>query len=264
MEILVCVKQVPDDSVEIHLDPATMTPDISGAEPQSSAFDTYALELAVRYTEAHEGTVTVASLGPDDNKTSLKNCLAVGAKKAFHISDEGIENADPTVTANAILAAIPKMEEANGAKFDLILVGRESTDYIDGEVGEILAEKLGLPFVTNAVEVNPVDAGINVKKELDAGYYIMEAAAPAVLTVSKPDYDPRYPTIKSKLAARKVEIPTIGAADLAMDNAAKQAKIEYLGFEEPVKKEAGVKIQEDEPADAVAKAMEVMLADKVL
>ncbi|MGI5932042.1 MAG: electron transfer flavoprotein subunit beta/FixA family protein [Eubacterium sp.] len=257
MEILVCIKQVPDDSIEIHLDPATNTPDLSKADPQASAFDTYALELAVRYVEAHEGTVTVVSVGPEENNTSLKSCLAVGAKKAYLINDAELAGADSNVVAEAIAQAIPQMEEANGAKFDLILVGKESTDYIDGEVGGILAEKLGLPYVSNIVEVNPVDAGVQSKKETDEGYQIVESALPAIMTVSKPDYDPRYPTIKSKLAARKAEVPVIAAA-------ASEAKVEYLGYKEPAKKAAGIKIQEEEDATAVSKAIETMLAAKAL
>ena len=146
MDILVCVKQVPDDSVEIYLNPGTMKPDLSKASPQANAFDTYALEMAVRYCEAHGGTVDVVSFGPKANETSLRSCLSVGAKNAFLISDEGLEDADPSVTAAVLAAAVPKIEEALGTKFGLIMVGKESTDYIDGVVGPMMAEKLGLPF----------------------------------------------------------------------------------------------------------------------
>ena len=125
MEILICVKQVPDDSVDIHLDPGTGQPDLSKAEPQGSAFDTYAQEMAVRYIEENGGTVTVASFGDEESVKTLKNCLAVGAKHAYLISNAGAENADANVIASAIAAAIPKMEEANGAKFDLIFCGKE-------------------------------------------------------------------------------------------------------------------------------------------
>ena len=257
MEILVCMKQVPDDSVEIHLG-ADGKPDLSQADPQGNAFDTYALELAVRFIEEHGGNVTVCSVGPEDNKTCLKNSLAVGAVKAYLIPDGGAEHADAYVTAKLLADAIPKIEEANGAKFDMIFCGRESTDYIGSEVGELLAELIGLPFVTNIVEAAPADGAFKVKKELDAGYLMVEAPAPSIFTVAKPDYDPRYPTLKSKLAARKMEIPSVDGV------AAEEPRIAYLGYQEPVKREAGVLIQEDEPADAVAKAFEVMAADKVL
>ncbi len=257
MEILVCMKQVPDDSVEIHLG-ADGQPDLSQADPQGNAFDTYALELAVRFVEANGGNVTVASVGPDDNKTCLKNSLAVGAAKAYLIPDGGAGDADAYVTAKLLADAIPKMEEANGAKFDMIFCGRESTDFIGSEVGEILAELLKAPFVTNIVEAVPEGDGLKVKKELDAGYLMVETPLPATFTVSKPDYDPRYPTLKSKLAARKVQIPSVEGV------VADTARVVYVCYQEPPKREAGVKIQEDEPADAVAKAFELLTADKVL
>jgi electron transfer flavoprotein beta subunit len=257
MEILVCVKQVPDDSVEIHLDPATNTPDLSKADPQASAFETYAQEMAVRFVEEHGGSVTVVSVGPKENETALKNCLAVGATKAYRVDDANLADADAFVIADAIAQAIPQMEEANGAKFDLILVGKESTDYIDGAVGGILAEKLALPYITNVVAIDPVDGGIRSKKEMDAGYLVCESTAPAVMTVSKPDYDPRFPSIKTKLAARKAQIPELKVE-------ASAAKVAYLGYAEPPKKQAGIKIQEEDPAVAVNAAMEQILAAKVL
>lgn len=257
MEILVCMKQVPDDSVEIHLG-ADGQPDYSKADPQGNAFDTYGLEMAVRHTEEFGGTVTVASVGPEDNKICMKNSLAVGAGKAYLISDGGEAGLDAYGTAKRLAEAIPKIEEANGAKFDLILCGRESTDFIGSEVGEILAELLGLPFVSNVVEFTPEGDDLKIKKELDAGYLIMQTPKPALYTVSKPDYDPRYPTIKSKLAARKIQIPTIDGIE------GDAARVAFLGYQEPPKREAGVKIQEDDPADAVAKAFELLTADKVL
>ena len=174
MEILVCIKQVPDDSVEIRLG-ADGQPDLSSADPQGNAFDTYAQELAVRFVEENGGAVTVASVGPEDNKTCLKNALAVGATKAHHISDEGIDGADAAVTANLLAAGIKKIEETDGVKFDLILCGRESTDAIGGEVGELLAEALGLPFVSDIVEAVPDAAGLKVKKELESGYLMVES-----------------------------------------------------------------------------------------
>lgn len=264
MEILVCMKQVPDDSIEIKLG-ADGLPDLSKAEPQGNAFDTYAQELAVRYIEANGGTVSILSLGPADNETCLKSALAVGAEKAYRVSDEGFEDADAFVTANLLAAAIKKIEADNGAAFDLVLCGRESTDYIGGEVAEYLAEKTARPFVTNVVEIVQENAdAIQAKKELDSGYYWVDTPLPAVMTISKPDYDPRYPKIKDKMAARKKEVPVITAADLTLEDSDKVALVKYLGFQEPPKREAGVKIQEEEPADAVAKMFEILAADKVL
>jgi len=263
MEILVCMKQVPDDSVEIRLD-ASGKPDLSQAEPQGNAFDTYALELAVRFIEANGGSVTVLSAGPEDNKVCLKNALAVGAAKAYLASDTGLENADSHVTAQLLASAVKKIEEENGAKFDAILCGRESTDFIGSEVGEMLAEALGLPFVSDIVEASPAEAGLKVKKELEAGYLMVDAPLPALFTVSKPDYAPRYPTIKSKLAARKAVIPSIDKAAAGLPAEAEAARVVFKAFAEPPKRQAGAVIKEAEPEDAVAKLFELLSADKVL
>ena len=135
MEILVCMKQVPDDSVEIRLG-ASGEPDLSQAEPQGNVFDTYALELATRFVEANGGTITVATVGTEADKVCLKNSLAVGAKNAAQI--EGAEKTDASVTASLLAAGIKKIEADAGKPFDMVLCGRESTDYIGGEVGEIL------------------------------------------------------------------------------------------------------------------------------
>ncbi|MBR2189511.1 MAG: electron transfer flavoprotein subunit beta/FixA family protein [Eubacterium sp.] len=263
MEILVCMKQVPDDSVEIRLG-ADGTPDLSHADPQGNAFDTYAQELAVRYVEANGGTVSVLTVGAEEDKICLKNALAVGAANAYHISTDGVSAADASVTANLLAAGIRRIQEEKGSDFDLILCGRESTDYIGGELGEMLGEKLGLPFVTDVVEVREEEGVLKLKKELDAGYLILDASVPAVLTVSKPDYDPRYPTIKSKLAARKVKIPSMQIGEFSLAENDLSPKVTYLGVQEPPKREAGIKIQEDDPAEAVAKLFGQLAADKVL
>ena len=128
-------------------------------------------------------------------------------------------------------------------------------------MAEYLAEKLDRPFVTNVVEIKEEGGALVSKKELDAGYHLVETGLPAILTISKPDYDPRYPTIKSKMAARKQKVPVL---EIALDDAEKTAMIQYLGYQEPPKRAAGVKIQEDEAEAAVAKAFEIMAADKVL
>lgn len=264
MEFLNCVKQVPDDSVEIHLDPSTGMPDLSQADPEAGAFDTYAEELAVRFIEENGGSVTMVSVGTEDNKTCLKNSLAVGAAKAYLVTGDGADKLDSAAMAKVLAASVAKIEEQEGKKFDVILCGKESTDAIGGQVGALLAEELNLPLVENAVEISAADGGISVKQETDTGYLVYQVATPAVITISKPDYDPRYPTIRSKMAARRAEIPSISFADLGLSDAAGAAKISYLGYSEPPKRQAGIKIVEKEAEDAVKKAMDQMIADKVL
>ena len=123
MEILVLIKQVPDDSVEVTVNPSTGAPDLAEITPVVNAFDTYALEMAARFKEANGGTVTVASIGGDEVDTGLRNCLSVGADKAYLIKDDSFKDADSTAKAYILSQAIPKIEEANGAKFDMIFTG---------------------------------------------------------------------------------------------------------------------------------------------
>lgn len=262
MDILVCVKQVPDDYAEIRLDPATGKPATHAVEAVANAFDTYALEMAVRCCETNGGEVTVAAIGPKSADSMLKNLLAVGAKKAFLFSDPVLENGDEAAVAAWLAGVARKCEAENGGPYDLILCGKESTDEISGQVGARLSELLGVGFVSSVVEFAPAANGLTAKQETEEGYVLYQTAVPAVFTVAKPAYEPRYPNIKSKMAARKAKIPVFTAADAGLEPA--EAKAVCVRYQEPPKRSAGIKIQEKEAADTVARAMERLLADKVL
>ncbi|BCZ45721.1 electron transfer flavoprotein subunit beta [Clostridium gelidum] len=261
MEILLCVKQVPDDSIEIHLDKEAKKPKLNGVSLVANAFDTYALELAVRLSEAHGGKVSVLTVGSEDSLNTLKNCLSVGAKEAFFIKDDLYADLDSIGTAHVLADAIHKIEKDKGEKFDLILCGKESTDEITGQVGAMLAEKLKMGFVSSVIEIDFKDNSMEVHAETDEGYNLVSLKCPAVLTVSKPNYDPRYPTIKTKMASRKAVIPTYCAAEIGEF---KQAKVRCTQYVEPPKKEAGIKIQEKDALLAVSAAMEQMKKDKAI
>ncbi len=251
MNILVCVKQVPDDYAEIRLG-GDGKPATAGAGTVNNAFDTYALELAVRFCEAHGGSVTAVTIGPEGAQSGLKNLLAVGAGKAYLCAASG--EADEGGTAALLARAVELCQEREGAAYDLILCGKESTDEISGQVGARLAERLGAAFVSGVVEAEPSGDGLKARQETEEGGVVYEMSLPAVLTIAKPAYDPRYPNIKTKMAARKAVIPVL---DLG---AAEPALVSCLGYSEPPKREAGVVIQEKEAAEAVKKAV-VMLAE---
>jgi len=164
-------------------------------------------------------------------------------------------------TAHVLADAIHKIEKDKGEKFDLILCGKESTDEITGQVGAMLAEKLRTGFVSSAIEIDFKDDVMEVHQETDEGYNVVSLESPAVVTVSKPDYDPRYATIKTKMASRKAVIPTYCAAEIGE---VKQAKVRCIEYVEPPKKAAGVKIQEKDAVLAVSAAMEQMKKDKAI
>lgn len=256
MEILVCIKQVPDDSVNIKMNPATNAPDLDIATPIVNAFDTYALEMATRLKEAvGDSTITVVSVGPDKAKDAIKTCLAVGASKGYVVKADAT---DTISTADALAKAVAKIEEAEGVKFDIIFCGKESTDCASGQVGTMLAEDLDVPVVPNLIDIEMVDGGVSAKQETEEGYNVVEVATPCVVTVTKPEYEPRYPTIKSKMAARKIPI---GELEIGVVVA---PAVTVVANAEPPKKAAGVKINEETLEESMAVALGMMRDAKVL
>lgn len=258
MEILVCIKQVPDDSVEITLNKESNQPALEGVTQVVNAFDTYALEMATRLKEEKGGEIVVLSIGDESVKNSLKNCLAVGADKAFLIKNENNIVLDCAGVAKVLSCAKKEIEEKLAIKFDMVFCGKEATDYASSQVGIDLACELNLPVVTNVVEVNVQDKNIKIKQELENGYNMMETTLPCVVTVQKPNYEPRYPTIKTKMQARKKPIEEL-EIDLGVAN-----NLEVVKVYEPKKRTAGVKIKCENVEDAVTQAIKMMVDAKML
>lgn len=258
MEILVCIKQVPDDSVEISFNAAAGIPDTEGVTPVVNAFDTYALEMAVRLKEAAGGEVAVLSIGDETVKNSLKNCLAVGGDFAWLCRADDIRKADTVSSAKLLRQAIKAIEEKTGKRFDVIFCGRESTDFASAQVGIMLADELQAPVITDIIGIEGEPGRFQIKRETEEGYQLIEAAGPCVVTVNKPAYDPRYPTIKSKMAARKKIIEELEA------EAAPDPLVRVVKMYEPKKRAAGVKLKADTAGEAVAKAVAMMSEAKVI
>lgn len=257
MEILVCIKQVPDDSVEINLNPATGAPALENVTSVVNAFDTYALEMAVRLKEAVGGEVTVVSIGDDSVKNSLKNCLAVGADNAYLVKNDNAADLDSEGIAAVLAKAKADIESESGKTFDIVFTGKESTDYASSQTGLMLAAELSVPAAANVIAVECADGTAKIKRETDEGYHLVEAPLPCVVTIQKPNYDPRYPTIKSKMAARKKAISELAASE------AKASRIEVVKVYEPPKRAAGVKIKAETAEDAVSQAIAMMNEAKV-
>jgi electron transfer flavoprotein beta subunit len=213
LRILVCVKQVPD-TAEIKIDPVTNTLIRAGVPSIVNPFDACALEVAARIKDKNPGTeITLLSMGPDQAKEALRECLAVGGDKAYLCCDRVFGGSDTLATSYILASAIASIEEKEG-KFDLILGGKQAIDGDTGQVGPEIAAHMGLAQVTYAAEVEVEGDEIIVKRESDKGYDMIGVKAPAVVTVVKTDFEPRYPTIKSKMAARKKEITVITSADI--------------------------------------------------
>ncbi|WP_277222315.1 electron transfer flavoprotein subunit beta/FixA family protein [Peptoniphilus vaginalis] len=256
MNILVFIKEVPDDSVAVSVQGDRAA--ISDITPVVNAFDTYSLEMAVRLKEANEESqVVVVSIGNEEVKNSLKNCLAVGADKAYLVKNDDYRKLDTKAISEILMGAREKLEAELGA-FDVICFGKETTDAEASQVGVYFANKSDLGVVTSVIAMEKDGDKLVTKQEIDGGYRQVETLLPSVVTIAKPDYEPRYPTIKSKMAARRQKID-----DLEVEATSSPILEEVKDFE-PKKREAGVKIQEEEVEDTVAKAISLMLEQKVL
>jgi len=254
MNILVCVKTVPDDHVRIALG-EDGTPELKGVASIVNAFDTYAVEMAVRFTEQNGGDVCVLSLGEEsETRPGVVQMISVGAKKGWI---GRYTSGDESSVAQTLSACIEVLEQQEGEQFDLILCGRESSDRISAAVGAMLAEKLHRPFLSNVVELSQSGETLLGKQETEEGGDIYALASGSVLTVGKPAYDPRYPGLKAKMAARKAVIPV-----LETDHA--PSGVRHLGYKLPPLRQQGVKFAEKEVSESVDKALAALKALRVL
>lgn len=215
MNILLCMKQVPD-TTEIKIDPVTNTLMRAGVPSIVNTFDAYALEAATRLKEDVGGTITVLSMGPEQAKQALRECLSVGGDTAVLVSDRLFGGSDTLATSYILSCAIRKLEEEMG-EFDLIFCGKQAIDGDTAQVGPEIAEHLNRPQITYAFDVAMEQQELLVKRESEEGYDVIACDLPAVITVIKTPYEPRYPTIRSKMAASKADIRTLTSADITID-----------------------------------------------
>ena len=252
MNIVVCVKQVPDTWSEKKLAASDSTLDRAATDPVMNEMDEYAVEEALKLQEAHGGEVTILCMGPDAATETVRKALSMGADKAIHVIDDGLHGSDALATSLALSKAISK---AGG--FDLVLLGSESSDARMSVVPAMLAERLGLPQLTFAKEVtiNAVDGAtqVSIKRLTDDGYQVVEASTPAVVSVVEKINEPRYPSFKGIMAAKKKPVETYALADLGIDagevgTAGAWSKVE--SFEAAPPRQAGTVVtDEGEGAD---------------
>ncbi len=183
MNILVCIKQVPD-TTEIKIDPVKHTLIREGVPSIVNPFDACALEMAVRLKEKVGGKVTVISMGPAQAKHALKECLSVGADQAFLVTDRAFGGSDTLATSYILSRAIKAVEAKTGETTDLILCGKQAIDGDTAQVGPEIAEHMDLPHVTLATGVDLVDRSLHVLRDTDEGHDVVELELPALVTVS--------------------------------------------------------------------------------
>ncbi len=245
MNIFVLVKQVPDTETRIKTQGTGI--DENGIKWIVSPFDEHALEEALRQKEKAGATVTAVSLGPARCVEALRTAYALGVDNAIHLKEDEYNVFDVNHTA-ATLAAFLK-----DAGADVILSGHIAIDSQSSMVPAMIAERLGVANINNAIELS-IDGGkVKVKREIEGGTAEMESATPVVITAAKNLNDPRYPSLKGIMASKKKKIEEKSAADLGVD----APKIEMLNMEPPPPRPPGRIVEGDSPE---AKAAEVVKA----
>ena len=210
MKTIVCVKQVPEIQLVKANSDGLSLPSGPG---QINAFDPYALEEALRIKEQHSGSVSAVTVGPDSAVSVLREAASLGAEGLYHCNDPAFEGSDPVATARILAAAIRKIGE-----FDLIITGKQAVDEDAAVVGAALAGFLDLPQVMFVKKIESLESGkVVVQRQTEDGYDIVECALPAVLSVVKEINEPRLPSLKGKMQAKKAAITAWSAADLGVD-----------------------------------------------
>jgi electron transfer flavoprotein beta subunit len=254
LRIAVCIKQVPD-TTEVRMDPERGTLMREGVESIVNPFDTYALEEAVRIKEQHGGEVVAVTMGPPQAESALRECVSVGADEAVLVSDRAFAGSDTWATSRTLASALVKVG------FDLVVCGKQAIDGDTGQVGPGLAVHLDLPQATYVRRVREVGEGkIVVERLLEDGTEVMELPLPALLTVVKEINEPRLPSLKGKMRARKAEITEITAADLnlpAEDLGLDGSPTRVARIYAPPPREGG-QVFEGEPDETAGKLFEAL------
>ncbi len=211
MKIIVCIKQVPD-TAEIKIDPKTNTLVREGVTSIINPFDLHAIEAGLRIRERLGGKVTVLTMGPPQAESSLREAISMGADEAVLLTDRAFAGSDTWATSYTLAKVIKRLTA------DIIFCGKQAIDGDTAQVGPETAEFLNIPHIAYVKKIEEVkDDYIRVQRLMDEGYDIVESSIPILLTVVKELNEPRMPSLKGKITAKKAEIKTMGMAEIDAD-----------------------------------------------
>jgi len=211
MNIVVCMKQVPDTEVERSLNLSDNTVDRASVDGVINYLDEFAIEEGLKLKEANGGEVTILTMGPEKASDSIRKALSMGADKAVHVIDDALAGSDAVESSLALAEALKVVG------FDLVVFGCESTDARTGLVPAMVAERLGVPQLTLAGKVDVSGSEVSIRRVTDEGYEVVTGSWPAVVSVVEKINEPRYPTFKGIMAAKKKPVRVLALADLSLD-----------------------------------------------
>ncbi len=261
MNIIVCMKPVPDTTAEKRLLPDG-TLDRASVPTIINPWDEYAIEEALRIREAGgSGEIVLLCMGPENSTETIRKGLAMGADRAVLVTDPALHGSDMWATSKVLAEALRKLQ------FDLVLFGSQSTDAGGGMVYNIVAEMLGLPAVTWINEIEVTGGKVRGKRGSDIGYDVVEAPLPAIASVTQTAHEPRYPSLPGIMKAKKKEIAVMGLSDLGIDASQvglSGAMTTVTGSERPQTARARQIIKAEDPAATAAAIADFLESKKLI
>jgi electron transfer flavoprotein beta subunit len=252
LKICVLVKEVPDAAVQKRLDTSTGRMDRSG-EKNLNPYDTHAIEEAVRIKEA--GVVPVeevvaVTMGPDSAVRALHKAVSLGADRSVHLSDESLAGSDVAATGYALAKALEREDP------QLVLLGQQSDDGECYTIGAVVAEHLGMPSLTQVIKMDVSEGSLRCERQAEYGYDTVDVQLPAVISVGDAINEPRYPSLKAIMGAKKKPLDAVSAGDVGIDGSkvgGDNSAAVWSGAKEPPKKEAGLIIEDEDTNETVEK-----------
>ena len=262
MKICVLVKEVPDAAVEKRIDPSTGRMDRSG-EKNLNPFDTHAIEAAMQIKEGGSSgveEVVAVTMGPETAIRALHKAVSLGADRSVHLSDPALAGSDVAATGYA-LAGVLKREQP-----DLVLLGQQSDDGECYTIGAVVADHLQMPSLTQVIQIDVEEGKLRCERQAEYGYDTVSVELPAVISVGDAINEPRYPSLKAIMGAKKKPLDTLSASDAELDASkvgADGSRVECGNFHAPPEKQAG-QIIEDEDTDETVEKIVAWLEERKL
>jgi electron transfer flavoprotein beta subunit len=255
LKICVLVKEVPDAAVEKRIDPSTGRMDRSG-ERNLNPYDTHAIEAAMQIREGgavEVDEIVAVTMGPSSATRALQKAVSLGADRSLHLSDEALAGSDVAATGYALSKALESESP------DLVLLGQQSDDGECYTIGAVVADHLKMPSLTQVIKMEisaPPAQALTCERQAEYGYDTVEVTLPAVISVGDAINEPRYPSLKAIMGAKKKPLETVAAGDVGIDGSlvgAEGSRVHCGEFKDPPAKSAGTIIEDEDTDDTVEK-----------
>ena len=252
MKICVLVKEVPDAAVEKRIDPSTGRMDRSG-EKNLNPYDTHAIEAAMQLREGGDvevDEIVAVTMGPESAVRALHKAVSLGADRSMHLSDDSLAGSDVAATGYALAKALEKESP------DLVLLGQQSDDGECYTIGAVVADHLKMPSLTQVIKIDVDSSALRCERQAEYGYDTVQVSLPAVISVGDAINEPRYPSLKAIMGARKKPLEAVAAGDVGIDASLvgeDGSRVQCGEFKDPPAKSAGQIIEDEDTNETVEK-----------